>query len=461
MVGRLYVLALSIGTIGALSSLTGCAVGSGDAARTRWSGVQSQRYPAKPRGGAAAVEHGAVTSLDSLISLAEASNPGLRGAFDRWTSAVEQVPQAATLPDPRITYGYFLESVETRVGPQRQRFGFSQTFPLFGKLGIRGDMAANAADAAGASFEAARFDLRFRLTQLWNDYYYLSRAIAVTEENVHLVTYLESVALTQYTAGRLSHSAVIRAQVELGRLEDRLRTLRDRRTPLLASLNAEVNRPADAPIPWPDSIDTRPVPLSIEELRETLLGRNPRLAMLRFMAEKASASTALAGRSPLPDLTLGAEYIDTDEARFPNVMDSGKDAAVATATINIPLWFGRYRAEKAQARAQESAAENDLTQLQNQLLADLEHAHYEYRDSERRVDLYAFTLLPRARQSLEVTEDSFTTGGADFLDLIDAQRTLLEFELAYERALVDRATMRAKLEQIVGMVMGSHEASGR
>ena len=83
-------------------------------------------------------------------------------------------------------------------------------------------------------------------------------------------------------------------------------------------------------------------------------------------------------------------------------------------------------------------------------MASLERSHFELRDAERRVELYAYTLLPKARQSLEVTQNGFTSGDVDFLDLIDAQRTLLEFELAYERAQADRSTRRAKLEQIVG-----------
>ncbi len=447
---------VAIATAGILFGLTGCAASSENAARTRWADVQHHRYQSESsQAEVIGDDTHEITSLEELLRLAESTNPGLRSSFDSWTAALEQVPQAKSLPDPRLSYAYFIESVETRVGPQRQKFGVSQTIPLFGKLSLRGEVAVSAANAAGAHFEAARRDLRFRLTELWNDHYYLSRAISVTDENVRLLTYLENVALTQYTAGKTSHSAVIRAQVELGRLEDRLRTLRDERAPVLAALNAELGRAQDARIAWPDSIATLPVALSQDELRNALLRENPQLSALSFMTEKASAASRLAGKSPIPDLTIGAEYIATDDARFPDVLDSGKDAAIAKATFNIPLWLGRYRAEKNQAKARHSAAENTKTQLQNRLLADLERAHFKYRDAERRVDLYAFTLLPKARQSLEVTEDSFTTGETGFLDLVDAQRTLLEFELAYERALADRATKRAKLEQITGIDIGN------
>ncbi len=443
--------AIGIGAIVVVALLAGCA--GGDAgARGRWNDTHARYYASHHDvQGSVSPDTTAIEDLEALIVTAESTSPALRASFDRWKAALERVPQATALPDPRVSYAYFIEPVETRVGPQRQRFGISQTIPLFGKLGLRGAVAVNAANAAGADFEAARLALRFRLTKLWNDYYYLSREIAITDENVRLLQRLESVALSQYAAGGASHGAVIRAQVELGRLEDRLLTVRDRRGPIVAALNAELGRSPDAVIPSPVAIDTTSISLSADALRAALLERNPELTARTYREEEAAAGARLAGKSALPDLTLGAEYIDTDEARFPDVADSGKDAAVAQASINLPLWFGRTRAEKAQADARLSAARHDVEQLRNRLLSDLEQALFDYRDSERRVNLYALTLLPKARQSLAVAEDSFTTGKMDFLDLVDAQRTLLEFQLAHERALVDRSNARARLDQMTGL----------
>ncbi len=443
-----FILAL-MGT-GAILSIAGFALAGEDEARARWDETYNKYYDADQVPGLHSPDFGESTSLDELLNLAESENPRLRASFDRWKAALEQVPQSSSLPDPKFSYAYFIEPVETRVGPQRQKFGLSQTIPMFGKLGLREEVGVQNANAVGARFEAIRLEMRFSITQLWNDYYYLSRAIAVTEENLSLLTNFENVALAQYSAGRAPHSAIIRAQVELGRLEDRLRTLRDQRVPLSTALNAEINRPEHEQIAWPDSVNNRPLQLSQKELRNALLNNNPQLASLSFLKERDAGAARLAGKGSLPDLTLGIDYIDTEKANYGDFPDSGKDAVIAKATINIPLWSGRTSAEKSQAAARLSATENEYLQLKNRLLANFERAHFELRDTERRVELYAYTLLPKARQSLEVTNNAFTTGEADFLDLIDAQRTLLEFELAYERALANRSTKRAKLEQIVG-----------
>ena len=390
-----------------------------------------------------------VRSLDEALTLAERRNPGLRAAFDRWSAKREAVPQATALPDPKLSYGYFVESVETRVGPQRQKIGLSQTIPLF-KLGLRGDLATSDAAAAGADFEAMRLEVRTRVSRLWADYAYLRRAIEITEENVDLVAHMESVALAQYAAGIAPHAAVIRSQVELGKLEDRLRTLRDRRHALVAALNAELDRAPDAPIAWPETVSGSPVDIVESELRASLLESNPALASARLRVARDITRVKLAGKGPIPDLTLGAELIDTAESDLPNVVDSGKNAAVAKATVNLPLWFGRYRAEKRQATARRSASELEARQVQNRLSAELSRAVIDFRDAERRIELYRDTLLPKARQSVEATEKSFVAGNAGFLDLVDAQRTLLEFQLSHERAVADRAATVAYLDQLVG-----------
>jgi hypothetical protein len=59
-------------------------------------------------------------TLSDYLEYAALSNPGLEAAFNDWKRAVEKVPQVRSLPDPRFTYAYYIQEVETRVGPQRQ-----------------------------------------------------------------------------------------------------------------------------------------------------------------------------------------------------------------------------------------------------------------------------------------------------------------------------------------------------
>ena len=81
------------------------------------------------------------SGLNDYLAYAALNNPQLESAFNRWKAALEMVTPARTLPDPRFSYGYYIQEVETRVGPQEDSLGISQTFPWFGKLKLQGQAA--------------------------------------------------------------------------------------------------------------------------------------------------------------------------------------------------------------------------------------------------------------------------------------------------------------------------------
>lgn len=392
----------------------------------------------------------AAETLSDYLAYAALNNPGLEAAFDDWTRALEMVPQVKSLPDPRFTYEYFIQEVETRVGPQQQAFALMQTFPWFGKLGTRGDIAGEAAEAAHQKYEAEKLRLFYRVKSAYFEYYYLARSIDITESNISLLANLESVARAKYRAGAANHPALIKAQVELGKLEDRLSSLKDLRTPTAARLNAVLGRPTGEDLPWPQSIDYEEVNLNDEELYRLLREANPELRALAHMTAREEKSVKLARKDYFPDITLGAKYIDTGQALDPDMKDSGKDPLMVSLSMNLPLWFGKYRAAEREARARVSAAEKRHEDSESRLLAELSLALFHLRDAERKVDLYRDTLIPKAEEALSVTQRAFTADRADFFDLIEAERTLLEFQLSHERALVDHAERLSEIEMLIG-----------
>ncbi len=390
------------------------------------------------------------STLSDYLSYAALNNPGLEASFDRWKAALERVPQVKALPDPRFNYKYYIEEVETRVGPQQQSFGISQVFPWFGKLQLRGEVAMQAANSARQRYEAAKLKLFFEVKDAYYEYYYLSKSIAITKENINLIRHLESVARSRYKAAITAHPDVIRAQVELGKLQDRYLTLQDLREPIMARLNDALNRPIDADIPWPDKIELENIKVEKGDLLKQLIEKNPELKALDFEIARNNSKIELAKKDYYPDFNLGLTMIDTDDSPVGNPNDNGKDPVIAMISINLPIWKDKYDASVREAKARYNAAKRDKIDKTNSLSSKLKMAIYRFNDAERKIDLYADALLPKARESLKVTESSFSTGSGSFTDLIDAQRIFLEFALSYERALADHGQGLAKLEMLTG-----------
>ena len=389
------------------------------------------------------------STLSDYLRVTAFNNPGLEAAFYRWKAALEKVPQVTSLPDPRFNYGYFIREVETRVGPQEQKIGIAQSFPWFGKLKLRGERAGEAAIVAREQYEGTKVDLFYKVKEAYYELYYLSKAISITKENMSLLKHLESVAQARFRAGS-DVTGVVKAQVEYGKLEDRLLSLADLKTPIVAKLNAAMNRSVDEEIPWPNSFTTSDVNFTDQEVMAILDESNPELLALAAKVSEEKKSLALAKKEFWPDVTLGVDYIGTGDARMAGVSDSGKDAVMVMGSINIPLWWGKYRAGVREAEARRDGAIQSLENKENVLESDLKMSLFKFHDAQRKISLFGNTLTPLAKNSLEVAEQAYETGKADFLQLIDAQRLLLDIQLSHQRALTDREQRLAEIEMLIG-----------
>ena len=387
--------------------------------------------------------------LAEYARYAEQHNPKLKQALARYKAALAKVSPASAWADPRLTYGYFARPVETRTGPQEMRFSAAQTFPWRGKLDLKGRIAEQEAEVEGQRYEAARRSLIFEVKAAYYDCYFLERAIAVTEGNLRLLAHLEEVGRTRYRGGTGEHAPVLKAQVELGRLEDQLRSLRQQRRPAAARLNAALGRAVTAPIAVSDSLSMAASDLDEEVLKERLQAANPMLQMRHTQAGAQSLGVELAGKQFYPDLTVSLDYI--------HIGDRGANPLMAMATLNLPLWRSSYEAGQRAAKLSHQAALQGVADEENRLAAELELALYKQRDAQSRSALYRDSLLPKAEQALNVTQRAFAADRSDFLAVIDAQRTLLEFQLAYERARTDQALHWAEIEKLVGEPATSEE----
>jgi outer membrane protein TolC len=396
------------------------------------------------------VEITADSTLQDLLAAAALNNPGLKSAFHQWKAALEKVPQVRALPNPQLTFAYFIREIETRVGPQKQKVGIMQMFPWFGKLKLRGSAAAEAANATKQRCETIKLTLFYRVKEVYYDYYYAMQTISVLEENVQLLEYLEEVILAKYKTAATPYSNLVRVQVELDKLQDRLKTAKERLRPLEARLNAALNRPLDAPLPHPKEIPTGTPQLSNDQLADLLKEHNPALKAIDSTATKAQIGIKLAKKNYYPDFSLGVDYMLTGKTGMPGVLDSGKDPIAAMMSLRLPIWSKKNKASVNEAKARHRAVLNRRKNSENKLLTRLEMVFFKYNDAKRKMILYRDSLLPRAQQALEVTRSAFEAGKADFMDYIDSQRILLAFELEFERAKTQQVQRLAELEMLVG-----------
>lgn len=394
--------------------------------------------------------------LDQYIKIGLKNNPRLKAAFYEWKSAFKKIPQVFSLPDPQFTFTEYVEEVETRVGPQEKAFSIKQKIPFPDKLWIRKNKAFRFSEMAFRNFEKQKLNLIYKISDAYYEYAYLNKAIILTQENIKLLKNFESVVQAKYKTALAQNQDLLKVQVELGKLESDLFSLQDLRAPLMMRLNALLNLSKDNFLPWPNEslegvvIDNKYQ--KIAALYRELKENNPEVLALSESIEKAKDSVKLAKRDFFPDFTLGVTKITTGDAINPSASDSGKDPLMVMLSVNLPIWFSRLKAEVQDARASLRAAENLFENKKNELVSQLALIHYKLRDALRQSQLYKEALLPKATQTLNATQSGYEGGGVDFLSLIDAQRVLLNFQLAYYRYNANFYQRMAELQSLLGEI---------
>ncbi len=387
-------------------------------------------------------------ALSDFIRVAQERSPSLEAGRRHWRADAEAAGAAGSFPDPMVSYTWYPQEVETRVGPQKDRLSVRQRLPWFGKLGLSRDAAQAGAGATRARYDDRRLQLRRDVTLAWLDLYWLGRATSLTRDNLDLLIDLERIVRERYRNARVAHADLIRVQVELGTVENRLRSHEDRLRPAVARMNTLLHRPGNAHVPVPTEVPDWGNAPEAEGVLAGLRDRSHRLHEGERRVAQADAARRLANRARWPDWTLGADWIRTDDALNPAMTDSGKDAFMVSVSVNVPIFRGKWDAPARAAEERYAASRADLQFTEDELVFRAEELLFDWRDADRRLDLYRGALLPKARESYLALDTAYRTGQGGFLDLIEAQRMLLSFELERESALTDRGRSAARLAHL-------------
>lgn len=387
--------------------------------------------------------------VDQYLMQAAENNPSLMAEYRNYLSSLEKVPQVTTLPDPELSFGYFINPIETRVGPQQARLGLTQMFPWFGTLGARGDAAAEMAKARFEAFQEARNRLFYEVHKKWYQLYHIEQSIRIMRGNISILETFESLAMRRYEAGQVGQVDVLRVQIEKEDLKTRLELMADNRKVALQEFRELLNTDSGENIRTADSLQMRDLELNLQEIEKRIMDQNAQLSRLDFEAASAKSTIELARKEGLPKFGLGVDYVVTGE-RDMVLTDNGKDAFMARAGIQIPLYRKKYKAKEREAEINLQSVQYRQAATQNRLISQLEQAMRDYDDARRRVLLYRDVQIQRTRQAINILTEKYATSATDFEELLRLQRKLLDYELARETAVVDQNTAVAFIEYLYG-----------
>ncbi|MDT8393255.1 MAG: TolC family protein [Bacteroidales bacterium] len=397
---------------------------------------------------------GATFAQDMLIPYLETAarnNPGLKARFNEYMASLERVDQVGVLPDPQIAFGYFIEPVETRNGPQQFKISLNQMFPWFGSLGAREDVAASRARAAYAVFEDHKAGLYFEVKSTYYDLYFLNKGIDIIHSNIRILESFRALALNKLEAGKGSGTDPVRVEMELADLENDLAVLRDRLSIYKLRFNNLLNIDANSDILLPDSLWSDDLPYSRQDIMDSMRLKNYELERLDHLIASYREDEQVAKKAGMPSISLGVDYISigkTDNSMIEPAMN-GRDAILFPKIgISIPLYRKKYTAMANEALYMQKASAGRKEDKVNALEVSLERAYYEYEDSRRRITLFQ-KQKDLARQAMDMLQSEYASQGKNFEEILRMERRLLKYSLELERAFSDKQASVAFINYLI------------
>lgn len=417
-----------------LAACSGATIESERDARADLDAVSGRYRPAETR--PALPELTPAAPLAEYLRFALLNSPRVEAAYYDWAAAVEGITLARSLPDPRLSFS--LDIADTVMGLMP---GLMVDLPGPGKLRAAGDLMA--AESRGRYIAFEREVLRTALTvkTAYHRLHFLDETLRVRRELLRLAADLERLLQQQSAAGLAPLQDLLRARIAREQGEAEIVNLTDARGALAVEWKSALGIRADeADPPVPADYETSAGDLDAEALLEAAMTRNPELRAMEADVRRAEAALVLARKTGESDFTLGLEAdVRVDSMRADPTM------LTPSAGMTLPIWRDKVAAEIAAAQADKRAAEARLSAEQVQLAADLASLLYLVREAARNDALLWERLVPKASAALDAARTGYINGRAGFLDLIETQRVLLEFELAGIEAGTQRELALASL----------------
>jgi outer membrane protein TolC len=383
--------------------------------------------------------------LADLIDEALRNNPEIQAYGARIDAARQRVPQAKSLPDPMLMFGYQNEGFDRYTYGEEQgaqwMFGATQQFLFPGKRALKGEMAQRDAESQEAMLELLKLRTVSRVRELYLELFLAYKNIDLLRERQVLFARVEDLALVRYGAGKGMQQEVLMAQTEKYMLLEKEAMFRQKIESLEAMLKATIGREGSVSLGRPGNLSAQPFPYKTEEAVKTAISHSPEIKSRSKMIEAAEAKVSMAKKEFFPDFSINANYYK----RTGDFMDMWS----LTSTINVPIYFFTKQVPAlSEAKAGHVQAKQELEAAKLMITAAIRDNMSMIRSADTLMDLYRNGLIPKNAQDVDLALSGYATGRTEAIVVLSRLKTLLEYETQYWTQFTEREKAVARLYAI-------------
>jgi len=368
-------------------------------------------------------------SLDVVIKEAKENNPEIKMLQNKYLATVQKITAVKTWEYPQL-------GVETN-GSEQMYFIY-QMLPFPGKISLKSKVAEYESKITEQELNSKIIEVVAEVKKTYWNYWLINKTIEIYHENIDLMKRFLNIANTQYAIGKVTQTDVLKANTEVALMENMLVMFEQEKASTQAELNALLNRPPDTFLGKPEQPKQKEIKYTYEEIENIALKNSPEIKAKEYLYQRNISALSLSKREWYPDIVAGLKIDNMFNRIF-------------MAQMSVPLYYKKQSSIVEMSKKEKDIAEWDLQATKINTLKQLKNLWSKYESVKKSILTYETTILPLAKQTLEITEAGYRVGKNNFLDLLDSQRKYLDYNINYYKLITEKETIIAELEQVVGI----------
>lgn len=384
-----------------------------------------------------AQESGDTLRLNDLVLEALRNNPELKAAEYNREMMDARVGQTGVLADPELTYmreempGFrWNESM-------MQKIELMQMLPFPGKLSTKTDIAEIQAEHAHHEHMEKANAVLAKLRSTYFELWFAQQSLMLNRENARLLQQFTKIAQVRYGVGETPQQDVLKAFVEIAKLDNQRIGLRQQELAMKSMLRALLNRPPNDTLGIAGAPEGEMYLPTQDTLQYLALRFRGMLLHDSLSVEESEKMLSLAKKEYLPDFKVGIEYVRRPFEDF--------RGWTVSAGINLPFmpWsLNRTGAMVEEANISIEKSRETLKNSRNMVRSGIDELYLKAQSLKKQLENYTKVIVPQTQQTLRASMTAYQNGRTDFLMLVDSYRMLVELSM-------EKLMLRMQFEQAV------------
>lgn len=401
----------------------------------------------------ASVSFGQTEHLQDLINKAIGVSPKIKMLEMKKLAASNRIEQNSNLPDPMLTLGFAnlpVNSFSFTQEPMTGKIvGLSQAFPFPGKLSEQADVNKKDVDIVEKEILDAKNEIRKNVIKSYNELSFFRESIQIAESSKDLLNKIAEVVRTKYSVSTASQQNLLKVELEITNISEKIEDLKSKEQSQISILNAFLLRTTDSQIITEQFMEINYEKFTVDALVDSAVKYRPFLEGIKEAKQKEIMKKSLTDYEYYPNFNLALQYSFRDKIESSNT--PLEDFFSVMLGISLPLNYGGKVSSKVEETETMQRLYDEQYNMSLQILqSSFGSSVAKINSLQERIKLISEGSLIQANENLKTTLTSYQVGQVDFLNVVDAQNSLLKIENDLYRLKTDYLNEIAEIEFLTG-----------